>query len=210
MSPSGAHPSGRKSARITLVPLENISKSDHQDRKARERQARQLHRQGVALAKKGHHHAAFGCLIQAAEFLLNKPSETTLTIGVLADLADMLHEEQMYSDAERYYGHVLKLGRLVEDSLVLAKYGGRMARLAALRGDWVEAESLGWEALRALAKHDDPELTSFTNQILAQAMLSQGRRSEALAHATAAVAIARRIHSPNLPLAEQLLKNCQA
>lgn len=209
MLPSGAHPSGRKPARVSLIPLEQLSDSDHRDRKKRERQARQLHRQGIALAKKGHANAAFGCVLQAAELILNKPAETTLAVAVFADLADMLYQMEMYPEAERYYGHVIKLGRLMDDPLVIARYGGRLARLAALRQDWVEAESLGWEALRVLAKRDEPELTSFTNQILGQAILSQGRRSEALAHATAAVAIARRIQSPNLPLAEQLLKNCQ-
>lgn len=210
MKPTGANSPGRKPGRVTSIPLASLSASDNRDRIARERQARQLHRQGMALAKKGHKNAAFGCVLQAVEFLLNKPSDPILMIGCCGDLADMLYEMQMYPDAERYYGHVIKLGRLENNPLVLAQYGGRMARLAAMRENWVEAEALGWEALRALAKQDDPELTAFTNQVLAEAVLSQGRRSEALAHAKAAVAISKRIKSPNLHLAEQLLKKCQA
>lgn len=209
MFPLGGNSPSRKPGRIRPIDPDKLSASENQERRAREREARKLHRQAAGLKLRGHMEAAFGCLLQAVQLLVNKPSETTLMIGSCADLADMLYEMKMWPDAEHYYSHVIRLGRMIPEPLVLAKYGGRYARMAAIRGDWVEAETRAWEALRALAQHDDPELTAFTNVILGEAMLAQGRRSEALAHATAALAIARRIKSPNLLLADKLLRKCQ-
>ena len=86
---------------------------------------------------------------------------------------------------------------------------GNLAELALDRKDWTAAETLAREALPLSEAVHRQELIARDNRVLAQALVRQGKTTEALPHARHAVEIYTRLGSPALASAQATLQECQ-
>lgn len=133
------------------------------------------------------------------------------------DVADGLNglasAESAFGDldgAERDYREALRIYRIVEAHDGVATATGNLALLALVRRDWTGAEDLAREALSLSKTVGRYELIAYYSNCLAEALLEQGKKAEALPHAQHAVEIFMRLGLPELAIARNTLANCEA
>lgn len=132
-----------------------------------------------------------------------------IAIG-LNDLADV---EVLFGDlaaAERDYREALRIALIVDYREGVAYITSNLADVALRREDWHGAEALAREALILAEKVGRQELIAEDCRLLAETLVRQGQKPEALPHAQRAVDIYTALRSPSLEEARQILAECES
>jgi tetratricopeptide (TPR) repeat protein len=112
--------------------------------------------------------------------------------------------------AERDFREALRIARNVNDQESITCCNSNMAALRLLQKDWPGAEELSREALTQAEEINRVEIIGESCYQLADALLQQGHRKEALQYARRAVDIYMKLRMPSqLEHAQATLKRCQ-
>lgn len=136
------------------------------------------------------------------------PDNEYVSIG-LNDLADVEKLSRDFDAAEREYYEALRIAQTVHYREGVANYTGNLAALALDREDWLGAEALAREALSLSEKLGRQQLIASNYYRLAQALVRQGKKADALPHAQRAVEISNRLGLHDLERARKVLAECE-
>ena len=112
--------------------------------------------------------------------------------------------------AEGDYREALRVARAVGYAEGVATYTGNLAALALKRKDWPGAETLARDALSLSEKVGRLEMIAEDCRRLANALVRQGKATEALPYARRAVDIYTRLGSPELEAPRATLRECES
>jgi tetratricopeptide (TPR) repeat protein len=165
--------------------------------------------------------AAIALLKQVADLLRTVNRETSPVqsnpLQSSEDVARALNAlasvEQLSGDldaAKQHYEEALHIGKAVDYQEGVATCTGNLAEVAVDREDWSGAETLAREALSLSEGIGRLELIGSNHLRLAQALVRQGKKAEALPHARRAVDIYGRLGMRNrLADARATLVECE-
>jgi len=111
--------------------------------------------------------------------------------------------------AERDHREALRIARALGSKEGVAEFTGDLADLSLKREHWVDAEALARDALLLAKKVGRLQLTASNSYRLAQALVKQSKKEEAITHAQRAVEIYQKLSSPQLAAALQILAECE-
>jgi tetratricopeptide (TPR) repeat protein len=153
--------------------------------------------------------AAVTAFRESVEFLRTlSPESEDVAIGLEA-LAGAERLSGVLDDAERDYREALLISEAVGDREGVATLSANLATLALDRGDWPSAETLASEAMTLAEKLGRIELIGGICLRLAEALIRQGRKPEALPYARRAVEIYAGLRSRDLEAARMTLAECE-
>jgi tetratricopeptide (TPR) repeat protein len=135
------------------------------------------------------------------------------SVDIAISLNDLAGAERLSGDldvAERDYHEALRIAQTVDYREGIAYITGNMAALALDREDWPGAEILAREALTLSERVGRQEMIAEGCRRLAQAVIRQGRKSEALPYARRSVEIYVVLRSPYLEAARTTLAECES
>ena len=143
--------------------------------------------------------------------------ELTRTLGqesrdVAIGLSDLADAEKASGDldaAERDYREALRISCAVDFHEGVAGITGNLGGLALRREDWSGAELLVREALSLYEKIGRPDMIGNCRR-LAEALLKQRKKAEAVSYAQRAVETYTRLDSPVLVTARETLAECES
>jgi tetratricopeptide (TPR) repeat protein len=154
--------------------------------------------------------AAIAAYREALELWRGLDRESRDVAMGLNALADAEQRDRQSDAAERDYREALRIARAIDYREGIASYTGNLASLALDLEDWTGAEALAREALLLSEKLGRLEIIANDSIRLAQALVRQGKKEEALPHARRAVEIYQKLGSPNLAFAQQVLAECES
>ncbi|MFY9618918.1 MAG: DUF4062 domain-containing protein [Pyrinomonadaceae bacterium] len=128
----------------------------------------------------------------------------------LNDLASAESESGNLDAAERDYREALRIARAVDYHEGVAYITGNLAAQALDREDWPGAEALAREALPLSERVGRLEMIAADCTRLAKALVRQANAEEAVPHARRAVEIYKKLGTPSLADAEQVLAECES
>jgi len=131
---------------------------------------------------------------------------------VATDLNDLADAERLCGDllsAERHYREALRISRAVRFAEGVANFTGNLAGLALDKEDWPTAEALAREALPLSEKLGRQQLIASNCLRIAQALVRQGKKKDALRYARRAVEIYTRLSTSDIDLACETLEECE-
>ncbi len=170
----------------------------------------------VAIGLRGHgsllkkdYPAAITAYRESLDLRRSLAAESADVAIALNALAAAEHRSGDLAAAEGHYREALRVARTVGYSSGLATSTGNLAALALSRNDWPAAEILAHEALPLSEAIHRQELIAADNHRLAQALVRQGKTTEALPHARRALDIYTRLGSPHLAGAQAILAECE-
>ncbi len=137
-------------------------------------------------------------------------AESADVANALNDIAVVKMSSGNYEAAERDYREALRIARVVGDAEGEATHTGNLAELALNRKDWPGAETLAQAALSLSEKIGRQELSAGFCNILARALMQQGKSAEALPYAQRSVEIFERFGHPDLEDARATLRECES
>ncbi len=175
------------------------------------------HERACAIALRGRGHegkADYPAAIAAYREALDlHRSESAESDEVAIDLNDLASAERLSGDldaAERDYREALRIARAVGHAALMALVPGNLAVLALDRQDWPGAEILAREALALCETIGRQELIASNCDRLAEALVTQGKKAEALPHSQRAVEIYTQLGSSDLESARVTLAKCES
>jgi len=169
-----------------------------------------LHLRGVGQRLANDRSASDASLREAVELWRTLSPESVELAVALASLAGSEGLSGDVDAAERDYREALRINRLNNNRQGIASNLANLARLALDREDWAGAEVLGREALHLVQEVGRLELIGANSDYLAEALVRQGKKTEALPHARRAVDIFMRLGSPRLDSAQDTLAACES
>lgn len=168
-----------------------------------------IHLRGLAYSLKKDYEAAIGAYKESLRLRRSLAPESRDVAIVLNLLAEAEGMSGNLAAAERDYLEALRLTRKVGDQEGEALITGNLSVLAHEREDSSQAEALAREALMLSERLGRQELIASNCLRIAEAMISQGKRSEALLYARRAVEIYFQLGSPELTDARELLSDAE-
>ncbi len=172
--------------------------------------AKAVRLRGLGRRLKRDYPAAIAAFQEALEVHRTRAPESIDVAICLNDLADAECLSGDYAGAERDFREALCVARAADNAEGVAIYTGNLAALALDQQDWPGAETLAREALPLSEAVGRQELIAICSHVLAQAMVRQGKAAEALPHARRAVDLYTRLGSPDLEIALDVLRECEA
>lgn len=171
---------------------------------------------GTALRLRGTGHqlakdyaAAITSYREAVELWRTLGRESRVVAVGLSDLAEVESLSGDLDAAERHGGEALRIARTVNFREGVALITGNLAALALVRKDWTGAEALARQALPLSEKIGRQELIALDCHRLAEALVRQDKKGEALPHAQRAVDIFTRLGlQEQLAAARTILAEC--
>jgi len=176
---------------------------------ARER-ATALHLSGLGHQLAKDYVAAIGAYREAVELYRSLGRESEDVAASLNELASAESSSRQFEAAERHFREALGIARAVDYHEGIAFITGNLASLAMDREDWPGAEARAREALPLSESVGRLELIARDRERLAEALLRQGKKEEALEHARRGVQIYERLGHPNLAHAQEILAECES
>ncbi|HWB04874.1 MAG TPA: tetratricopeptide repeat protein [Verrucomicrobiales bacterium] len=167
-----------------------------------------LRLRGSGLQSKKDYPAAIAVFREALELCLSLGAESDDVASSFNDLGETERLSADYAAAERDYSEALRVARAIGDEEGVAIYSGNLAELALDREEWMCAEKLAREAMPLRERLGRQELIAGNSYRLAKALVRQGKATEALKYACRAVNILKRLRSPDLTSAEEILEEC--
>jgi tetratricopeptide (TPR) repeat protein len=175
------------------------------------------HERGAAISLRGNGHQLAGDY-PAAIAAFREAVEVTRTLSpeseyVTAGLNDLANAERLSGDldsAEQDFREALRIALAVDFREAVASITGHLALVALAREDWAGGEDLAREALALSEKVGRKDLIASNCRRLAEALVRQGRKLDALPHAWRAVEIFNALRSPNLGVARRTLAECES
>lgn len=165
---------------------------------------------GLGHKSKRNYRAAIGAFKDALDLwrtLSNESQDVSIALNSLAD-AERLSGD--LAAAERDYRESLRVSGAVGNHEGVAISMGNLAALALDRNDSPAAETLAGEALTLAEKVGRQELIAWDCWVLADALIQQGKKEEALSHAQRAVDIFTHLGvSSELEDARATLQKCE-
>jgi tetratricopeptide (TPR) repeat protein len=168
-----------------------------------------LQLRGLGYRLKKDYRAAITAYREALDLLRSLSPESVDVAIVLNSLASAEELSRDFPAAERDYYEALRVAVAVGNAEAVATYTANLALLALAREDWLAAETLAREALPLAEKVGRQELIAAACHSVAEALLHQGKASEALPYATRAIKIFSRLGSPRLAGAQATLARCE-
>ena len=136
------------------------------------------------------------------------PESQDVSIGLNA-LAEAEFSSGDREGAERDFLEALRIAKAVDYHEGVATYIGNLASLKLDCKDWNDAESLAREALSLSEKIGWQDSIAAHSSYLAEALIGQGKKTEALPFARRAVDIFSRLAAPELADARTVLAKCE-
>ena len=137
------------------------------------------------------------------------PDSEEIAIGLIA-LGDAESRSDDFDAAERDFGEALRISKIVEYAEGVALATANLASVALARNEWHSAETLARAALPLCDEIARKDVIAMNCLTLAQALLQQNKRVEALKHSRRAVEIYTSLKSPELLSARQVVAQCEA
>jgi tetratricopeptide (TPR) repeat protein len=125
------------------------------------------------------------------------------------DLGDVKRRLQQYDDAVKHSLEALRIAKIIRDEEGISTYTGNLASLRLHQENWLAAEQLAREALTLGEKVGRQELIAVNNHRIAEALLRQVKKADALPYARRAVDIYQQLGSPDLKEALDTLTECE-
>ncbi|HEV7892730.1 MAG TPA: tetratricopeptide repeat protein [Pyrinomonadaceae bacterium] len=175
---------------------------------ARER-AVAIHLRGIGHRLAEDYSAAIVAFSEAVELNRTLSLERDVVAICLDALATV---EQLSGDldaAERDYRKALQISKSIGDRQGIAVRTSNLAALAITREDWPDAETIARDALSLSEDVGRMELIANNCINLANALVRQGRKLEALPHTKRAVEIFTVLRHPYLKDAREILAECE-
>lgn len=160
--------------------------------------------------RKADYPAAIAAYREALDLDRSVSAESDAVAIGLSDLADVERRSGDLDVAERDYREALRIARAVGNAEMMAGIPGNLALLALDRQDWPGAETLAREALPLCEKVGRREMIAYNSDCLAEALVKQEKKAEALPHARRAVEIYTQLGSPRLKVARATLAECES
>jgi tetratricopeptide (TPR) repeat protein len=167
-----------------------------------------LHGRGHGLKKD--YPSAIAAYREALDLYRTLSAESIDIAIVLNDLANAEKDSGDPDAAERDYREALRVARVVGYAEGVAYITGNLALLALDRSDWPQVEILAREALPLSEKVGRQDLIASHCRQLAEALVRQGKRTEALPYARRGVEIYTGLGSPDLEEARAILAECES
>ena len=126
---------------------------------------------------------------------------------------DLAEAERLSGDlyaAERDFQTALRIATTIGYREAVAAYTGNLTAVALDRGDWLNAEALARNALVLSEKVERQQLIANNCRRLAEALVRQGKASDAMPYARRAVEIYTHLRSPDLEVARATLRECES
>jgi tetratricopeptide (TPR) repeat protein len=170
-----------------------------------------------AIHLRGHGHLLAGDRAAAIatfhEALELRRASTPLKKAVAQDLCCLADAEVEAGDndaAQFHYHEALRVAAAVGGGPLQAYIKGRMATSALRSSDWAQAGALALAALSEMERINWLQYVAVNCHTLANALAQQAKQVEALAYARRAVEIYSSLRSPELEMARQTLRKCEA
>ena len=146
----------------------------------------------------------------AVELARSWKAESKEVVVGLNTIARIESALQDFPAAERDYRAAISMARALGDHESIAICLSNLAELALDRKDWLGAEALARESLPLADQLGHDALFARSTCRLAQALVRQGRRAEALIEAQEAEVLFIKLGAPDLEVAQAIIKECQA
>ena len=134
------------------------------------------------------------------------PAEVAMGLNSLGWVQHLAGDD---ATAEKNYREALWLSRKIEYHYGTACYTGYLADILLACQKYSDAESLAREALDLMEKIGRQELIARDCRCLAEALARQKKFEEGLYYARRAVEIEKRLRSPYLEKAQEVLRLCE-
>ena len=147
--------------------------------------------------------------LQEAVSIRRTLGDTIAVASALNSLGGAQRDSGDLVAAERDYREAMQIFKANRNDEGLATSTGNLAELAVDRKDWLGAEALARDALLLAERVGRLVLVGADCKRLALALVRQGKKREALPHATRAVEIFRKVGSPELSEAREIFAECE-
>lgn len=200
----------RKESAEVLACAERAAAYWHQANAGARERATAIRLRGIGHELVKEFPAAIAAYREVVELFRTLSRESDDLAVALSDVADAEMGSGDLDAAERDYGEVLRIARVVDRLEIIAGSIGNLATVALLREDWQAAEAFAREALPLSEKVGRLDLISKGCQRLAQALVQQGKTEEALPHARRALEIYTRLGvASEIEDARATLRRCE-
>ncbi len=164
---------------------------------------------GLGFQVAGDYASAIASFQKGVEFWRQVQDEDRSLATALNDLSDVKRHAGDMNGAEENLIEALEIARREEYQDLIASFTGNFATFALVRRQWHLAEERAREALLLSENVKRVELIATNCSSLAEALIQQGKKPEAMSYARRAVEILSALRSRNLDRAREVLVRCE-
>jgi tetratricopeptide (TPR) repeat protein len=199
----------RGQAKDVLVAADRAAAMWQQAKAGAAEQAAGIRLRGIGLELAKDFSGAIAAYREAVRLQQSLGPERVDVAKSLSDLADAEKSSGDFEAAERTYHEALRIAQGAKHAESIATFTGNLAELALDRRRWQTAELLGREALVWAEKIGRLELIADDCYRIANALVQQSRKQEAIAYARKAVDLHTQLGTPTIATALAMLRQCE-